>query len=207
MYIDTELNLAEAATRLSTSVEKLIKCGAHGQLTISVVANDWSIRTDNETAETISDLVALVPDDLLQSYGAEFTLVRKVVTLDEGETVTLVEPIKLLLGVLYVTAEEFRRFQAEHGDAKNQLAGTPPYLDKGNAFYSKELDVAVDTWMSLFAGGEFDRQGKAAKDHINDHLGKKYRHLRAGARARIATLVNPIKYKDGGPPPTPTQKT
>ncbi len=207
MNIDTELNLAEAATRLSTSVGQLIKCGAHGQLTISVVANDWPIRTDNDTAETISDLVALVPDDLLQSYGADFTCVRQVVDPKDGEAVTLDGSVELLRGLLYVTAEEFRRFQAEHGDPKNQLAGTPPYLDKGNAFYSKELDVAVDTWMSLFANGEFDRRGKAAKDHINDHLGKKYRHLRASSKGRIATLVNPIKYKDGGPPPTPTQKT
>ena len=170
MEIDTELNLAEAATQLGTSVGKLIKCGAHEKLTISVIADDWPICAD-------------------------------------GEAVTLDEPVDLLRGLLYVTAEEFRRFQAKHGDAKSQLAGTPPYLDKGNAFYSKELDAAVDTWMSLFANGEFDRQGKAAKDHIFDHLGKKYRHLRAGAKGRIATLVNPIKYKDGGPPPTPTQKT
>ena len=207
MNIDTELNLAEAAMQLGTSVGKLINCGAHGKLTISVVANDWPIRTDNETAETISDLVALVPDDLLQSYGAEFTLVREAVTLDEGKIVTLVEPIKLLRGALYVTAEEFRRFLAKHGDAKDQLAGTPPYLDEGNAFYSEELDAAVDTWMMLFASGEFDRQGKAVKDHINKHLAKKYRHLGGGARERIATVVNPIKYKDGGSPPTPTEKT
>ncbi len=207
MDIDTELNLAEAATQLGTSPGKLIKCGAHGKLTISVVADDWPIRTDNGIAETISGLVALVPDDLLQSYGADFTLVRKVVTLDEGETVTLVEPIKLLRGVLYVTAEEFRRFLAKHVDAKNQLADTPPYLDEGNAFYAAELGAAVDTWMTLFASGEFDRQGKAVKEHINKHLAKKYRHLGGGARKRIATLVNPIMYKDGGPPPTLTKKT
>lgn len=207
MDLDTELNLAEAGTQLGTSVEKLIQWGAHGKLTISAVADDWPIRAENETIETISGLVALVPDDLLQSYGAEFTLVRKVVTVDEGEIVTLVEPIKLLRGVLYVTAEEFRRFLAKHGDAKDQLAGTPPYLNEGNAFYSEELDVAVDTWMTLFASGEFDRQGKAVKEHIYMHLAKKYRHLRAGAKERIATLVNPRKYKDGGPPPTPTKKT
>ena len=207
MNIDTELNLAEAATQLGTSPGKLIKCGAHEKLTISVVADDWAIRTDNDIAETISGLVALAPDDLLRSYGADFTLVRKVVTLDEGETVTLVEPVKLLRGVLYVTAEEFRRFLAKHGDAKNQLAGAPPYLVEGNAFYSEELGAAVDTWMTLFASGEFDRQGMAVKDHINKHLAKKYRHLGGGARERIATLVNPIKYKDGGSPPTPIKKT
>ncbi len=207
MDIDTELNLAEAATQLGTSVGKLVKCGAHEKLTISVIADDWPICADNETAKTISGLVALVPDDLLRSYGADFTRVRQVVDPKDGEAVTLDEPVELLRGLLYVTAEEFRRFQAKHGDAKNQQAGTPLYLDESNAFYSEELDAAADTWMTLFANGEFDRRGKAVKEHINRHLAKKYRHLRAGAKGRIATLVNPIKYKDGGPPPTPTQKT
>jgi len=70
--------------QLGTSVEKLIQFGAHGDLTVSVIAKDWPAHTESETAETISGLVYLVPSDLLQSYVAEFVLVHKVVTADKS---------------------------------------------------------------------------------------------------------------------------
>ena len=205
MDIDTELNLTEAATHLGTSVGKLIKCGAHGKLTISVVANDWPIRTDNETAETISDLVALVPDDLLQSYGAEFTLVRKVVTLDEGETLALVEPIKLLRGVLYVTAGEFRRFRRECGGSVILGDDVPPYLDSTHRWRSPELMLAVEAWLAHFSDPSFEPGNRTTKQHIERWLMARDSDLLVTVRQRIATLVNPEKAKKGGAPTTPTQ--
>jgi len=207
MDIDTELNLAEAATQLGTSVGKLIKCGAHGKLTISVVADDWPIRAENETAESISGLVDLVPDDLLQSYGAEFTLVRKVVTLNEGETVALVEPIKLLRGALYVTAKEFRRFRDKHGSAAGRTEGIPPYLDSSHSLKSPQLKIAIEAWSALFASGEFDPKGRAVKYRIEQCLAKNHGELSTNARENIATLINPEIYKDGGTPRTPDTKT
>ena len=202
MNIYTELNLAEAATQLGTSVGKLMKCGAHGKLTISVVANDWPIRTENETAETIGDLVALTPDDLLQSYGADFTRVRKIVTLDEGETVTLIEPVDLLHGRLYVTAEEFRRFRDKYGGVVSHAEEIPPYLDSSHQWYSPELATAVESWMAHFADTSFDPGNRTTKSYVEHWLTAKIPGLSGNAFKRIATLVNPKKSKKGGTPPT-----
>ncbi len=193
--------------QLSTSVEKLIQFGAHGDLTISVVANDWPILTESETAETITGFVNLVPSDLLQSYIAEFVLVHDVVSLDDHETVTLAEPVEVLRGVLYVTAEEFRRFRDKHGSAAGRTEGIPPYLDSSHSLQSSQLAIAIQAWLALFVSGEFDPKGRAVKQRIEEWLAKNHRELSANARENIATLINPEIYKEGGTPRTPGTKT
>lgn len=207
MELDIELNLAEAAMQLGTSVEKLIQFGAHGDLTISVVANDWPVHTESETAETITGLVNLVPSDLLQSYVAEFVLVHKVVTANDNETVTLAEPVEVLRGVLYVTAEEFRRFRDKHGSAAGRTEGIPPYLDSSHSLQSSQLAIAIQAWLALFVSGEFDPKGRAVKQRIEEWLAKNHRELSTNARENIATLINPEIYKEGGTPRTPGTKT
>jgi hypothetical protein len=207
MELDIELNLAEAAMQLDTSVEKLIQIGAHGDLTISVVANDWPVHTESETAETITGLVNLVPSDLLQSYVAEFVLVHKVVTANDNETVTLAEPVEVLRGLLYVTAEEFRRFRDKHGSAAGRTEGIPPYLDSSHSLKSPQLKIAIEAWSALFASGEFDPKGRAVKYRIEQWLAKNHGELSTNARENIATLINPEIYKDGGTPRTPDTKT
>ena len=207
MELDIELNLAEAAMQLRTSVEKLIQFGAHGDLTISVVANDWPVQTESETAETISGLVNLVPSDLLQSFVAEFVLVHKVVTAHESETVMLAEPVEVLRGLLYVTAEEFRRFRDKHGSAAGRTEGIPPYLDSSHSLKSPQLKIAIEAWSALFASGEFDPKGRAVKYRIEQWLAKNHGELSTNARENIATLINPEIYKDGGTPRTPGTKT
>ena len=201
MELDIELNLAEAAMHLGTSVEKLIQFGAHGDLTISVVANDWRIRAENETVESISGLVDIVPNDLFQSYGTEFTFVRKVVT--QSATVTLAEPVKVLRGLLYVTAEEFRRFRDKHGSAARRTEGIPAYLDSSHSLRSPQLKIAIEAWLALFADGTFDPKGRAVKQRIEEWLAKNHGDLSTNARENIATLINPEIYKDGGTPRTP----
>ena len=193
--------------QLRTSVEKLIQFGAHGDLTISVVANDWPVQTESETAETISGLVNLVPSDLLQSFVAEFVLVHKVVTAHESETVMLAEPVEVLRGVLYVTAEEFRRFRDKHGSAAGRTEGIPPYLDSSHSLKSPQLKIAIEAWSALFASGEFDPKGRAVKYRIEQWLAKNHGELSTNARENIATLINPEIYKDGGTPRTPDTKT
>lgn len=207
MELDIELNLAEAAMQLRTSVEKLIQFGAHGDLTISVVANDWPVQTESETAETISGLVNLVPSDLLQSFVAEFVLVHKVVTAHESETVMLAEPVEVLRGLLYVTAEEFRRFRDKHGSAAGRTEGIPPYVDSSHSLKSPHLKIAIEAWSALFASGEFDPKGRAVKYRIEQWLAKNHGELSTNARENIATLINPEIYKDGGTPRTPDTKT
>ena len=203
MELDLEIILAEAATKLSTSVVKLIQCGAHGTLMISVIANDWAIRTENETAETISGLVALVPDDLLQSYGADFTRIHQVVTDDDGEVVTLRKPIDVNHAVHFVTAEEFARFRDKYGGVASRDEEIPPYMDPSHNMKSPQLAAAIQAWMALFASGEFDPEGKSVKRHIEQWLVKNHSELSASVRKNIATLIIPKIYKKGGPPRTP----
>ena len=111
MDLDTELDLAEAAKLLGVRPEKLIRWGANGKLMISVMAEDWSVRTENGTAKIINCLVDLLPEDLRPSYNADSTRVRKVKTLDEGDVFMLDQPVELLRGKLFVAADEFRRFR------------------------------------------------------------------------------------------------
>jgi len=205
MDLDTELNLAEAATQLGTSVEKLIKCGAHGKLTISVVAHDWPICAENETAESIDGLVDLVPNDLLKSYTADFTMVREVVNRDNGKTVTLDDPVKLLRGVLHVTAEEFRQFRRECGGAVSHGDDVPPYLDSTHRWRSPELMLAVDAWMAHFANASFEPGKITTKQHIERWLMARKPDLSINAKKRIATLANPKNAKRGGVRPTLTK--
>jgi len=207
MELDIELNLAEAAMQLNTSVEKLIQFGAHGDLTISAVADKWRVHTESEPSAPVSGLVNLVPGDLLQSYVADFVLVHKVVVPSEDETVTLAEPVKILRGLLYVAAEEFRRFRDTYGSSAARIDGDPPYLDPSRSLKSPQLAIAIQAWLALFADGTFDPKGKAVKQSIEQWLAKNHRELSNNARGNIATLILPQKYKDGGPPRTPGTKT
>ena len=207
MEMDIELNLAEAAMQLSTSVEKLIQFGANGDLTISVVANNWRVHTESEPSGIVNGLVSLVPSDLLQSYVAEFVLVHEVVETSENETVTLAEPVKILRGLLFVTAEEFRRFRDRYGSSAARTDGVPQYLDSGHSLSSPQLAIAIQAWQALFADGTFDPKGKAVKQRIEQWLAKNHRELSNHARENIATLILPKKYKDGGTPRTPGTNT
>jgi hypothetical protein len=203
MELDIELNLAEAAMQLGTSVEKLIQFGAHGDLTISVVAKDWPANSGSETAVTISGLVNLVPDDLLQSYVADTVLVRKVVNASENQALVLAAPVELRRGLLFVTGEEFRRFRDKHGSNAGRTEGVAPYLDPSHNLKSPQLKIAIEAWSALFASGEFDPKGKAVKYRIDQWLIKNHRELSSNAREIIATLINPEIFKDGGTPRTP----
>lgn len=207
MEMDIELNLAEAAMQLSTSVEKLIQFGANGDLTISVVANNWRVHTEGKPSRTVNGLVSLLPNDLLQSYVADFVLVHVVVATSENETVTLAEPVEILRGLLFVTAEEFRRFRDKYGSSAARTDEIPQYLDSGHSLGSPQLAIAIQAWLALFADGTFDPKGKAVKQCIEQWLAKNHGELSNHARENIATLILPKKYKDGGTPRTPGTKT
>lgn len=203
MNIDTELNLAEAAPQFNEPLSKLIQWGAHGKLTISVVANGWPVRSENEATDTVSGLVSLVPDDLLQSYGADFVRVRHVVPRNENETVTLVEPVEVRLGILYLTEEEFRRFRDSYGALLNNGDRIPLHLDTSHTWKSSLLITAIEAWTDLFADGDFDPNGKSPKKRIQEWLAKNAGHLHPTTRDDIAKLVNPDQSKGGGTPKTP----
>ena len=202
-----EKTLIEAAAELDMPVHQLIRHGAHEDLTISTIANAWPIRTDNETLDTISGLVHLVPKDLLQGYNKDFVPVSCLVKLESGNAVDLVETINLRAGELYVAANEYQRFRDQISARDAQTDDLPPYLDKRNPLTSTNLIIAIEAWGALFASGEFDRQGKGSKDHIETWLSKHHGDLSDHARKQIATLVNPDTLKKGGADPTPIKKT
>lgn len=203
MELDTELDLAEVAQRIGTNLEKLIRFGAHGQLTISVVSNNWAVRSENEATQMVNGLVHLVPADLWQSYTAEYTLIRSVVTVDDDEIVELLEPVKVLRGVLLITADEFARFRDKFGNMTVDAGETPPYLDSDHQWYSSQLAIAIHGWAALFSGGAFDAKGKSVKQCIEQWLSANGDALSDNAKENIATLINPDRAKKGGAPSTP----
>ena len=205
MDLDTELDLAEAAKLLGVAPEKLIRWGANGKMTISVMAEDWSVRTESGPAKIINCLVDLLPEDLRPSYNADSTRVRKVKTLDEGNVLILDQPVELLRGKLFVAADEFRRFRRKYAGQVGQAENAPPYLDSGHEWYSSQLAIAVQAWMALFSGDDFDAGHKSPKQKIRDWLLKNAADLPPTTRENVAKLVNPKSAKKGGVPPTPVK--
>ena len=198
MDLDTELDLGEAAERLGTSVEKLIRWGGNGKLAITVMADDWPIRTEDGAVGSISGSVNLIPQDLKLSFNAEFTEVRQVATHDDGEVVTLREPIDVNRGVHFVMAEEFKRFRRLYGGLICYGDEVPAYLDSEHEWRSSQLIVAIQAWTALFSSGDFDPKGKSVKLHIEQWLAKNGDGLSDNAKEYIATLVNPDTAKKGG---------
>ena len=147
----------------------------------------------------------LLPEDLKLSYTAEFTKVRKVAILDKGDIVTLDQPVELRRGKLLVAAEEFRRFRRKYAGRVGQAENAPPYLDSGHEWYSSQLAIAVQAWMALFSGDDFDAGHKSPKQNIRDWLLKNAADLPPTTRENVAKLVNPKSAKKGGVPPTPVK--
>ena len=205
MDLDTELDLREAAERLGVTAEKLIRWGANSKLAITVIADDWTIRTESGAVGSISGPANLVPKDLEQSFNADITLVREVATLDDGEVLTLDEPIELRRGMLFVTANEFRRFRSKYAGFVGRGDGIPPYLDDSHHWYSPKLAAAVQAWTALFADGNFQKGPKGVIDQIESWLMSNTDDLSPTARGYISKVVNPKKTKDGGAPPIPVK--
>lgn len=205
MELDTELDLDDAAERLGVTVEKLIRWGAGSKLAITVIADDWPMRTESGAVGSISGPANLVPEDLEQSFNADFTLVREVATLGDGEVLMLVEPVELRRGMLFVRADEFRRFRSKYAGFVGHSDGIPPYLDSSHEWYSPNLAAAVQAWMALFAEGNFRKGPKGAIDQIESWLMANTNELSPTARGYISKVVNPKKTKDGGAPPIPVK--
>ena len=85
----------------------------------------------------------------------------------------------------------------------NRRISTPPYLNRVNPFYSKELEIAISVWIALFQEGEFTRK-RAYKEQISKCVRSQYEKdkLSENAIERISILVNPDKGKLGGATPS-----
>ncbi|MHC4070513.1 MAG: hypothetical protein ACYTGS_00550 [Planctomycetota bacterium] len=189
---------------LGVPIEELIQYAAHNELTIIVIAQDWSASSTNGLADTVlTGPVGLVADDLLRSLGADHTTVRKVKVTDTEGFVTLDAPEEVLRGAHFVSADELKRFRAKHAKLKpEQELAVPPYLNPSYPIQSDELQIAIRAWTTLYVDGGYNPKGLGHKTQIEAWLRKHYPKpkLTETARKRIATVVNP--NKTGGNPIT-----
>ena len=196
--------LIETERDLGMPIEELIQHAAHHELTISVIAQDWSGSSTGSLADTIlKGPVNLVASDLLQSFGADHTTVRKVQLHGEDTIVTLDPAVDVQRGLHFVTKNELERFRTEHCNAAPELdLATPPYLDPSFPIQSDELQIAIRAWTALYVDRGYDPKGLGHTTQIEAWLSKHYPkpRLTITARKRIATVVNPNKM--GGNPIT-----
>ena len=203
--MDRIRDLCDLARDVNESLESLIRFGALGELTIYVRAHGWSGRSRDGTEDKLKGPVFLLAEDLHQSLNAEVTMVSQVRRPSDDEVVTLNEPVEVPRGVHFVSAEEAERFSREHALTLKSSSDTPSYLNRNHDFYSTELAIAVNAWMTLFADGSFEPAGKTIRQRIELWLKARRFGLEDNAEQRIATLVNPDTKKGGGSPRTPTK--
>ena len=205
MELDTELDLSVAAQRLGYPVEQLVRWGAKGELTITVIANDWPVRCADKTKEPVNGPVHLVPKDLERSYNADVIRVQQVIRPDDDVVLTLDDPVELLRGQLYVAAAEYRRIRDRLGKIVGRDGEIPTFLDPAHKFHSRHLAIAMQAWTELFADGRYEKVGRGTREHILAWLAKNGGDLSQNAKKYIATLIMPTDLKGGGQPATPTK--
>ena len=170
-----------------------------------MIADDWPVRSSDETEDAVKGPVFLLDKDLHQSLNAEVTKVSQVRRPEDDEFVTLNEPVEVARGVHFVSAEEAERFSREHALTLKSSSDTPSYLNRDHDFYSTELATAVKAWMALFADGSFEPEGKTIRQCIELWLTAQRLGLKEHSEQRIASLVNPDTKKGGGSARTPTK--
>ena len=189
---------------LGVPIEELIQYAAHNELTIIVIAQDWSASSTNGLADMVlTGPVALAAGDLLRSMDADFTTVRKVKVHDAEDFATLDEPEDVRRGAHFVTADELTRFRTEYcKHEQEQESVVPPYLNPSYPIQSHELQKAVRAWTALYVDEGYNPKGLGHKTQIEAWLRKHYPDpkFKKTTRKRIATVVNPNKV--GGNPKT-----
>ncbi len=201
--MDKFITLIEAARDIRTDLESLIRSAACGDLTVSVIANYWAVRRDEDAGvRKLNGWVYLIQQDLLHGVGSEFTPVRQVREPDTDEIVRLKKVQKVGRGALYMTAKELDRYRREHALALEFDMGNAPFMNSDHDWYSTELAYAVEVWMAIFANDEFEPRKSTTKQYAERWLRKNRPNLSDSAKDRIATLVNPDTAKSGGVPKT-----
>ncbi len=196
--MDRLRDLCELARDVNETLESLIRFGASGELSISVIADDWAVRSGDDTVDIVRGQMFLAPEDLLQSLNAQCTRVCQVRRPKDDAILTLEVPVEVNRGIHFVTADEAERFCREHALTLKSTGDTPPYLNPNHDFYSEELAIAVRAWVALFADGSFEKGYKTPRQHIERWLRAGKFDLDENAEQRIATLVNPKTSKKGG---------
>ena len=139
-------DVAEVARDLELSVEHVIRHAAAGNLRIIVFAKKWKTVSSNGDHRIVDEPVTLAMADLTMAMNADFVHVRTV-ELDDGEALTLVDPIDVVRGKLIVSAEGRRQFESYLG-CDRESEGTYLPTDS-NAGYPLELLAANNAWNAL----------------------------------------------------------
>lgn len=199
-----DFDLDEMARDLSVSIEDLIRFAARDELTIFVVAQEWSASSSNGLSDTVLvGPVDLVASDLQRSMNADYTMVRQVKKHGSNDWLTLDTPKEVPRGVHFVTAAEFQRFKSKHQELNaQQRHELAPYLDPQHEYYSSTLDDAVRAWLALFVDGGYERGRKPMIPIIEEWLRLNTSIESKNAIKKIATLINPDTTTRAGAPKT-----
>ena len=107
---------------------------------------------------------------------------------------------------LYFMRTDIEDFMEKHPEYKPKDAPyistdgkIPPYLDKENYYFSKELSIAIETWMEIYNTPDALKPGKH-KRQISAYLEKHHSDRSSEAKKRIATMINSDNL--GGAPKT-----
>lgn len=99
---------------------------------------------------------------------------------------------------LVVKVKELNNFINKHISEEEVSDNNLEIMDSKHEFYSYELDIALQTWKTMFDGvNPLINRKKGKKDQIINYLKKNYK-LYPTTAMRIATVVNPNK-KGGAP--------
>ena len=199
-----DFDLIEMAREFDVSVEDLIRFAARDELTIFVVAQDWSASSTHGLADTVLEgPVDLVAGDLQRSMNADCTVVRRVKVPGTDDYVTLDTPAEVPRGLHFVTEDEFQRFRGKHREFITiQQKKLAPYLNSQHEYHSPALDAAVRAWLALFEDGEYERGKKPIIPIIKKWLMNNTEDLTSTTIGKIATVINPKIMKKGGAPQT-----
>ncbi len=119
-----------------------------------------------------------------EGYAISHSLIKSVLELSE-------------LKKLFFKKTDIEIFEKEHPEYKPQESPyitsqgeIPPYLDKKNKHFSKELSIAIETWMAIYGSNGILKPKKKHRKQIIAYLKKQHPELGNTAVNRIAIMVN-----------------
>ncbi len=151
------------------------------------------------------DLLEIIKEEELKFKMPDSLANPKLIFLVEDLGIADIEGGELIFHI-----KEIKNYEEEHPQYKPQTAPyissqgeIPPYLDDKNKYFSKELSIAIETWLAIYGPGATIDSKKAHRQQITEYLEKKYPELFSSNLAvdRIVTIVN--FNKKGGSTKTP----
>ena len=187
LYSDVE----EVARDLELSVEHVIRHAAAGNLPIIVFATEWEIVSSTGNNGIVDGAVTLTTADLTLAMNADFVHIRTV-KVDDGEELTLANPVDVVRGKLFVSAGGRRQFELYIGcDRETEGPHIPTDPD---SVYPIELLAANNAVDALYERNTLD-PSRPHKEQIIAWLEEEYGEiLKEAARKRIATMINKKKH-------------